>query len=80
MLILDILNLSVYLAEAIKDEADKNALNTEEAILDRLQQVQLMLQNNEINEEEYEEAEEMLIARLKNVREDTKGVHIDAAN
>ena len=80
MVIMELLFLSVHLAEAIKEEVDKKALNTEEAILERLQMVQLMLQDNEISEEEYEEIEEMLINRLKSVREDTKGVHVNAAN
>ena len=80
MVIWELLFLSVHLAEAIKEEVDKEALNTEEAILERLQKVQLMLQDNEISEEEYEEAEEMLIERLKSVREDMKGVHSNAAN
>jgi len=80
MVIWELLFLSVHLAEAIKEEVDKEALNTEEAILERLQKVQLKLQDNEISEEEYEEIEEMLIERLKSVREDKKGVHTNAAN
>jgi len=80
MVIWELLFLSVHLAEAIKEEVDKEALNTEEAILERLQKMQLKLQDNEISEEEYEEIEEMLIERLKSVREDKKGVHKNAAN
>jgi len=80
MVMWELLLLSVHLAEAIKEEVDKEALHTEEAILERLQKVQLKLQDNEISEEEYEEIEEMLIERLKSVREDKKGVHTNAAN
>lgn len=53
----------------IRDEIDKERLITEESIKERLQQLQLMLQDGELNEEEYEELEAKLIERLRAVRE-----------
>lgn len=47
---------------------DKERLITEESIKERLQQLQLLLQDNELSEEEYEELEAKLIERLKAVR------------
>jgi predicted DNA-binding protein (UPF0278 family) len=53
----------------IRDEIDKERLITEESIKERLQQLQLMLQDGELNEEEYEELEAKLIERLRAVRQ-----------
>jgi len=55
--------------EAFRDEIDKERLITEESVKERLQQLQLMLQDGEISEDEYEELEPQLIERLKMVRE-----------
>jgi predicted DNA-binding protein (UPF0278 family) len=55
--------------EALRDEIDKDRLITEESIKERLQQLQLMLENGEIGEGEYEELEDQLIERLRMVRE-----------
>jgi hypothetical protein len=53
----------------LRDEIDKERLITEESIKERLQQLQMLLQDGELNEEEYEGLEEQLIARLRAVRE-----------
>ncbi len=53
----------------IRDEIDKERLITESSIKERLQQLQLMLQDGELSEEDYEETEAMLIERLRSVRE-----------
>jgi predicted DNA-binding protein (UPF0278 family) len=53
----------------LRDEIDKERLITEESIKERLQQLQLLLQDGELTEEEYEGLEEELIARLRAVRE-----------
>lgn len=55
--------------EKIRDEVDKERLITEESIKKRLQQLQLMLQDGELSDEEYEELEAKLIERLRAVRE-----------
>jgi hypothetical protein len=53
----------------IKDDIDKERLITEESIKERLQQLQLLLQDGEFSEEEYEELEARLMERLRAVRE-----------
>jgi predicted DNA-binding protein (UPF0278 family) len=55
--------------EKIRDEVNRERLITEESIKERLQQLQLLLQDGEVSEEEYEELEAKLIERLRAVRE-----------
>ena len=55
--------------EGISDAADKERLITEESIKQKLQELQLLLQDGDMSEEEYEELEIKLIARLKVIRE-----------
>jgi predicted DNA-binding protein (UPF0278 family) len=61
--------LGKEILEKIRGEVDKERLITEESIKERLQQLQLMLQDGELNEEEYEELEAKLIERLRAVRQ-----------
>lgn len=61
--------LAREMLEAIRDEVDKERLITEESIKERLQQLQLMLEDGEITEEEYQELEDQLLRRLRMVRE-----------
>lgn len=67
------LTLAKEILEKIRDEADKERLITEESIKERLQQLQLLLQDGEVSEEEYEKLEAKLIERLRAVREYQKG-------
>ena len=60
----------------LRDEIDKERLITEESIKQRLQQLQLLLQDGELTEEEYEGLEEELIARLRAVREYQKSQEV----
>ncbi len=60
--------------ERIREEADKERLITEDSIKQRLQQLQLMLQDGEMSEEEYEALEVKLMERLRAVREYRKEV------
>jgi len=53
----------------LRDEIDQGRLITEETIKERLQQLQVLLQDGELSEEEYEGLEEELIQRLRMVRE-----------
>jgi predicted DNA-binding protein (UPF0278 family) len=53
----------------LRDEIDRGRLITEEAIKERLQQLQVLLQDGELSEQEYEGLEEELIERLRMVRE-----------
>jgi len=79
-LLFSVLGVPVTLAKEImgklRDEIDKERLITEESIKQRLQQLQLLLQDGELNEEEYEGLEEQLIARLKAVREYQKSQEV----
>ena len=63
------LTLSKEIMLKIRDEIDKERLITEESIKERLQQLQLLLQDGEVSEEEYEELEGRLMERLRAVRE-----------
>ncbi len=68
------LTLAKEMLEKIRDEVDKGRLITEESIKERLQQLQLLLQDGELSMEEYEELEAKLIERLRAVREYQRGV------
>ena len=63
------LNLGKDILQKIRDEVDKERLITEESIKERLQQLQLLLQDGELSEEEYEKLEAKLMERLRAVRE-----------
>ena len=62
------LTLGRPIVEKLRDEVDKERLITEESIRERLQQLQLLLQDGELTEEEYEGLEAKLIERLRAVR------------
>ena len=53
----------------LKEQIDAEMLLTEESIKERLQELQLLLQEGELSEEEYEELEAGLIQRLREVRQ-----------
>lgn len=61
--------LSREILKEIKREIDQELLLSEESIKRRLQELQIMLENGEISEEEYEELEGELIKKLKVLRE-----------
>ena len=56
----------------LKDEIDRERLITEGSIKQRLQELQMLLQDGEVSEEEYESMETQLIERLRMVREYNK--------
>jgi len=68
------LTLGKEILKKIRDEVDNERLITEESIKERLQQLQLLLQDGELSTEEYEELEAKLIERLRAVREYQRGV------
>jgi len=70
------MTLTKEILAKLRDEIDKERLITEESIKERLQQLQLLLQDGELNEEEYEGLEEELIARLRAVREYQKSQEV----
>jgi hypothetical protein len=57
-----------WIAEKLVEQADKELYN-EDRIRSQLMELELKLDLDEISEEEYMEAEELLLARLKVVRE-----------
>lgn len=61
--------LSREILKEIKKEIDQELLLSEESIKRRLQELQIMVENGEISEEEYEELEGELIKRLRVLRE-----------
>jgi predicted DNA-binding protein (UPF0278 family) len=63
------LTLGKEILTKLRDEIDKERLITEESIKERLQQLQLLLQDGELTEEAYEGLEAELIERLRLVRE-----------
>ena len=66
------LTLGKEILVKLRDEIDRERLITEDSIKERLQQLQLMLQDGELSEEEYEQLEARLIERLRAVREYNK--------
>jgi hypothetical protein len=71
------LTLGKEILVKLRDEIDRERLITEDSIKERLQQLQLMLQDGELSEEEYEELETQLIERLKAVREYNKSREVE---
>jgi predicted DNA-binding protein (UPF0278 family) len=63
------LTLGKEVLAKLRDEIDRERLITEESIKERLQQLQVLLQDGDLSEEEYEGLEEELIERLRMVRE-----------
>ncbi len=57
----------------IRDEIDKERLITEQSIKERLQELQLLLQDGELGEDEYDEMEAILMQRLRAAREYQRG-------
>ena len=55
--------------QGIMDAADKERLITEDSVKQKLQELQLKLQDGEITEEQYMEMEDWLMERLKAIRE-----------
>jgi hypothetical protein len=63
------ITLAKQVLEKLRDEIDTERLITEESIKVKLQQMQMLLQDGELTEQEYESLEEQLITRLRAVRE-----------
>ena len=70
------LTLGKQVLVRLRDEIDRERLITEETIKERLQQLQVLLQDGEMTEEEYEALEEKLIERLRLVREYRKSQEV----
>jgi uncharacterized membrane protein YgaE (UPF0421/DUF939 family) len=70
------LTLGKQVLVRLRDEIDRERLITEATIKERLQQLQVLLQDGEMTEEEYEALEEKLIERLRLVREYRKSQEV----
>jgi hypothetical protein len=62
------LKLGKQILEGIKNEVDKERLVTEEGIMEKLKEYQLLLDEGRISETDYDQIEKELIDRLKEVR------------
>ena len=71
------LTLGKEILVKLRDEIDRERLITEDSIKERLQQLQLMLQDGELSEEEYEQLEARLIERLRAVREYNRSQEVE---
>jgi hypothetical protein len=71
------LTLGKEILVKLRDEIDRERLITEGSIKERLQQLQLMLQDGELDEAEYDDLETRLIERLKAVREYNKSQEVE---
>jgi transposase len=71
------LTLGKEILMKLRDEIDRERLITEDSIKERLQQLQLLLQDGELSEEEYEQLEARLIERLRAVREYNKSREVE---
>ena len=63
------LTISRKTLEGIRDAADKELLITELSVKQKLQELQIQLQDGNLSEQEYELMEDKLIERLKAIRE-----------
>jgi len=67
------LTLTKEIFEKLLEEIDKEALLTKEAVKRKLQEYQLLLENGDLTEEEYEKLEIKLIRRLHAIRKAENG-------
>jgi hypothetical protein len=71
-LLLTPLKLGKQILEGIKNEVDKERLVTEEGVMEKLKEYQLLLDEGKISETDYNQIEKELIDRLKEVRKREK--------
>jgi len=62
----------VWLAEKIHEQAEKELMD-EEGVKHRLTELYMLLETGQISEEEFEQREEELVARLETIEEYKKG-------
>jgi predicted DNA-binding protein (UPF0278 family) len=60
--------LGKQVLEKIRDEVDRERLITEDSVIEKLKELQMLLEEKEITEEEYDELEAKLMERLKAIR------------
>jgi Glu-tRNA(Gln) amidotransferase subunit E-like FAD-binding protein len=62
-------NFAKRLLEAIKEEADREMLNTTDSIKERMTEIELLYSQGKISKEEFEEAMEALAEKLRKLEE-----------
>lgn len=62
------IDLSMKVLTKIRDMADEQMLNTQEAVQKKFMEIQMKYENGEIEEKEYKEVVEFLENRLKKIR------------
>jgi hypothetical protein len=62
-------NLGKKLLETIRDEADKELYPNESQIRERLIELQMLLESEQLSEQEYEKQESILMKRWREIQE-----------
>jgi len=62
------LTLAKKVLEGIMNEVDKERLVTKEGVMEKLKEYQLLLDEDKISEEDYNQVEKELIQRLKKIK------------
>lgn len=62
------IDLSMKVLTKIRDMADEQMLNTQEAVQKKFMEIQMKYENGELEEKEYKEVVEFLENRLKKIR------------
>ena len=62
------IDLGMKVLKQIRDMADEQTLNTQEAIQKKFMEIQMKYENGELEENEYKEVVEFLENRLKKIR------------
>jgi len=66
------INLGMKVLTSIRDMADEQMLNTQEAVQKKFMEIQMRYENGELEEKEYKEWVEFLENRLKEIRGEKK--------
>jgi len=66
-------NLGKEVLEKIRDMVDEERLLTEDSVIEKLKKLQMLLEEKEITEEEYDDLEVKLMERLKAIRKYQRG-------
>jgi len=61
-------NLAKKVLEGIMNEVDKERLVTKEGVMEKLKEYQLLLDEDKISEEDYNQVEKELMQRLKKIK------------
>lgn len=65
--------LGIKVLEKIRDEADEQMLRTEDSVRKKYMEIQMLYENGELEEKEYNEWVRFLEKRLEDIKEYEKG-------